>query len=134
MGLLNIDPQSNTYIIEDRYIYNGDFMVEIKENVELNKEIKKEFKIIAAQQGVSMRDLLLMEAKTIIANDDYVPIREREDEDNRSSLIINIPTDFKDDIRLFVSNHEIKIRDLWVESVDRIIKRHNEVLKRYDNV
>ena len=102
-------------------------MVEIKENVELNKETKKKFKIIAAQQGISMRDLLLAEANTIIEADVEVPVREREKEDNRSSLIINIPMDFKDDIRLFVNTHDIKIRDLWVESVDRIIKRYNNV-------
>lgn len=102
-------------------------MAEIKENVELNKETKKKFKIIAAQEGVSMRDLLLTETKSIIQEDAEIPIREREKEENRSSLIINVPIEFKDDVRLFVNTHDIKIRDLWVESVDRIIKRYDNV-------
>lgn len=127
MGLFDILPQGNPYIIENRYIYNGDFMAEIKENVELNKETKKKFKIIAAQEGVSMRDLLLTETKSIIQEDAEIPIREREKEENRSSLIINVPIEFKDDVRLFVNTHDIKIRDLWVESVDRIIKRYDNV-------
>lgn len=127
MGLSDILPQGNPYIIENRYIYNGDFMAEIKENVELNKETKKKFKIIAAQEGVSMRDLLLTETKSIIQEDAEIPIREREKEENRSSLIINVPIEFKDDVRLFVNTHDIKIRDLWVESVDRIIKRYDNV-------
>lgn len=108
-------------------MYDGDCMVEVKENVELNKETKQQFKVIAAQQGVTMRELLLAEAHNIIMNNEYVPQREREPEENRSSLIINIPVDFKDDVRLFVNNHDIKIRDLWVESVDRIIQRSNNV-------
>ena len=127
MGLFDILPQGNPYIIENRYIYNGDFMAEIKENVELNKETKKKLKIIAAQEGVSMRDLLLTETKSIIQEDAEIPIREREKEENRSSLIINVPIEFKDDVRLFVNTHDIKIRDLWVESVDRIIKRYDNV-------
>lgn len=102
-------------------------MAEIKENVELNIDDKKKFKVIAAEQGVTMKDLLLTEAVNIMNNGDPVPSREREDEKDRSSLIINIPTDLKDDIRLFTSINDIKIRDLWVESVNRIIQRYSNV-------
>ena len=67
----------------------GDFMAEIKENVELNINDKKRFKVIAAEQDITMKDLLLTEAKNIMLNDEPVPSREREEEENRSSLIIN---------------------------------------------
>lgn len=108
-------------------MYDGDFMVEIKENVELNKQVKQKFKIIAAQQGVTMKDLLLHEAKEIMEYDYYVPTREREAVEDRSSLIVNIPSEFKEEIRLFIQDKDIKIRDLWVESVDRVIERHKYV-------
>lgn len=108
-------------------MYNGDFMNELKENVELHTDAKRMLKVIAAEKDVTMKELLLNEARDIIDNGYYVPIREREDEENRSSLIVNISSDFKDDVRKFIDERDIKIRDLWVESVDRIIQRYNNV-------
>lgn len=108
-------------------MYNGDFMNELKENVELHVDAKRMLKVIAAEKDVTMKELLLNEARDIIDNDYYVPVREREEEENRSSLIVNVPSDFKDNVREFIDERDIKIRDLWVESVDRIIQRYNNV-------
>ena len=102
-------------------------MAEIKENVELNVDDKKRFKVIAAELGVTMKDLLLTEARGIMIMKEPIPVREREDEENRSSLIINIPTEFKEEVKVFTANNDIKIRDLWVECVDRIIERYSDV-------
>ena len=103
------------------------FMVDIKENVELNVNDKKRFKVIAAEQDTTMRDLLLLEVKKIMLNNEPVPLRARENEEDRASLIINISTSFKDEIKKFTETKGIKIRDLWVEGVDRIIKRYDNV-------
>ena len=105
----------------------GDFMVEMKENVELNINDKKRFKVIAAEQDITMKDLLLTEAKSIMVHNDSVPSREREEEENRSSLIINIPVSFKEEVKTFTEKKGVKIRDLWVESVNRIIQRYQNV-------
>ena len=105
----------------------GDFMAEMKENVELNINDKKRFKVIAAEQDITMKDLLLTEAKNIMLHNDTVPSREREEEENRSSLIINIPISFKEEVKVFTKRNGIKIRDLWVESVNRIIQRYDDV-------
>lgn len=102
-------------------------MIEIKENVELNISDKQKFKVIAATQNKTMKDLLLQEAKEIMQNNEKIPIKNREEEENRTSLIINISTEFKKEIKEFTEKKGIKIRDLWVESVNRI-------LRRYDNV
>ena len=102
-------------------------MTEIKENVELNINDKQKFKVIAATQNKTMKDLLLQETKEIIQNNEKIPIKNREEEENRTSLIINIPTEFKKEIKEFTEKKGIKIRDLWVESVNRILRRYNNV-------
>lgn len=99
------------------------------ENVELNKDKKKQLKVIAANYNITMKALIVEEATTIMKNNISVPESIREDETDRTSLIIDIKSSFKEDIKLFTYNNNLKIRDLWVFCVDRIIDRYtgNEV-------
>ena len=99
----------------------------MKENVELNNDVKKRLKVIAAQNDTTMKQLLLDEINDIIMEERYIPSKDREDKENRSSLIINLSNETKDDIRLFVSENDIRIRDLWVAAADTIIERYDNV-------
>ena len=100
-------------------------MMMIKENLELSKESKKKLKVIAAEEEKTMRDLVLYEAAEIIGWDLDVEETEREPEESRTGLLINIPQESKDDIRLFCRDKEVKIRDFWVQSVNNVIERYN---------
>ena len=99
-------------------------MIMIKENIELNKETKRKLKIIAAEEEKTMRDIILLEASIIIGWDLEVEKKEREPKETRTGLLINIPQENKDDIRLFCRNREIRIRDLWTQSVNNAIERY----------
>lgn len=102
-------------------------MMIIKENLELNKESKKKLKVIAAEQEKTMRDLVLFEAAEIIGWDLDVEETEREPEETRTGLLINIPQESKDDIRLFCRDREIRIRSFWVQAVNNAIERYLNV-------
>lgn len=97
----------------------------IKESLELSKETKKKLKVIAAEQEKTMRDLVLFEAAEIIGWDLEVEKTEREPKENRTGLLMNIPQETKDDIRLFCRDKEIRIRDLWTQAVNNTLKRYN---------
>lgn len=99
----------------------------MKENVELNNDVKKRLKVIAAENDTTMKQLLLNEIDDIIRENRYIPCKEREDKESRSSLIINLSNETKDDIRLFVNENDIRIRDLWVAAADAIIERYDNV-------
>lgn len=89
------------------------------ENVELSSESRKRLKVFAAQRDESMKDLLLTQAHQIIDNDSYVPSVERADD--YVTLIIDVPEEFKEEIRTFCNRKEIRIRDLWVESCNKVL-------------
>lgn len=97
------------------------------ENVELNKDKKRQFKVVAANHSETMKSLLLQEVQDIISENIAVPDSVREPESERTSLIIDIPSDIKESIKTYTYANNLKIRDLWVFCVDRI-------LSRYDNV
>lgn len=97
------------------------------ENVELNKDKKRQFKVVAANQNQTMKALILNEAQYVIENNLDVPSYERESEEDRTSLIIDIPSEIKENIKTFTYSHNLKIRDLWVYCVDRILERYNNV-------
>lgn len=100
-------------------------MIMIKENLELNKESKRKLKVIAAEEEKTMRDLVLLEAAEIIGWDLDVEKTEREPKETRTGLLINIPQESKDDIRLFCRDKEVKIRDFWVQTVNNVIERYD---------
>lgn len=90
------------------------------ENIELSSEDKKRFKVYAAKKDSSMKDLILAEAHQVIEDDAYIPSIDRADD--YTSLIIDIPDDFKAEIRVFCNQKDIRIRDLWVECCRRILE------------
>ena len=90
------------------------------ENIELATENKKEIKVIAAKNDVSMKQLIVREAREILDNNSMVPSVNREE--NRSCLIIDIPKEFKEEIKTFCDFNEVRIRDFWVECVNRVIQ------------
>lgn len=96
----------------------------MQENIELNSQDKIRLKTISAQQVKHMKDMLLEEAKVIMENGDDIPRVEREDESNRSSLIIKLDESLKDEIKVYCGVKSVRIRDFWVECVQRIIKRY----------
>ena len=97
----------------------------IKENIELSKESKKKLKVIAAEREKTMRDLVLFEAAEIIGWDSRVEETKREPKETRTGLLMNIPQESKDDIRLFCRDREIKIKDFWIQSVNNVIERYS---------
>ena len=94
------------------------------ENIELNADVKIDLKTISVQKSEHMRDLIIKQAHKIIDNNEYVPRTERDD--NRTSLIISVKNDFKDDIKLFCSVKDIRIRDFWVECVNQVIGEYKK--------
>ena len=97
----------------------------IKENIELSKETKKKLKVIAAEQEKTMRDLILLESAEIIGWDLEVEKTDREPKETRTGLLMNIPQETKDDVRLFCRDREIRIRDFWTKAVNNTIERYS---------
>ena len=97
----------------------------IKENLELSKNDKKKLKVIAVELEKTMRDLVLLEAAEIIGWDLNVEETKREPKETRTGLLINIPQESKDDIRLFCRDREVRIRDFWNQSVNNVIERYS---------
>ena len=93
--------------------------------IELSKENKKKLKVIAAEEEKTMRDLVLFEAAEIIGWDLEVEETEREPKETRTGLLINIPQESKDDIRLFCRDKAVKIRHFWNQSVNNVIERYS---------
>lgn len=96
----------------------------MQENIELGRKIKIEFKSLAVKNQVTMKDWLLNEAKEIIDNNEVVHRTEREDD--RDSLIIKVPDDLKDRIKDYCEQEDVRIRDFWVECVNRLLERYND--------
>ena len=71
-----------------------------------------------------MKDLLLSEAHEIIDSDAFVPSVDRAND--YVTLIIEVPKEFKDDIRQFCYRKDIRIRDLWTESCRRVLGDFDE--------
>ena len=101
------------------YRYDGDIMQVLQENVELSAGNKRLLKVHAAEVNATMKDLLLEQAHDIINEDPFIETTERADD--YTTLIINVPDDFKSDIKAFCDRKEIKIRDFWVECCKRIL-------------
>ena len=93
------------------------------ENIELATENKKKIKIISAKKDIPMKQLIVTEARSILDNNEIVPCVSREED--RSCLIIDIPKTFKDEIKNFCELHDVRIRDFWVECVNRINQGEN---------
>lgn len=93
------------------------------ENIELGSSLKHDFKVMSTKENKYMKDLIIVEARNILDNDLTVPILERET--HYTSLIVDIPTSLKDEIKIYCRDEEIKIRDFWVECVKLSMRRYN---------
>ena len=107
------------------YKYSGDMMHDNSslENIELNRDVKIKLKTISVQKSEHMRDLIVNKAHEIIDNGDDIPRTERYDD--RASLIIEVKDDFKHEIKTFCNIKDVRIRDFWVECVNRVIGEYN---------
>ena len=97
----------------------------MQENIELKDTDKIKLKTVSAQKVTHMKDLVLNEAHLIVENNYEVPRVEREEETDRTSLIIKVDDNFKDEIKTFCELHSVRIRDFWVECVQRVIRRYD---------
>lgn len=116
-----------TFIYYTRvYKYSGDMMQENSslENIELNKDTKIQLKTVSVQHSKHMRDLIIDEAHKIIESGDTVPRVDRED--NRTSLIIEVSNSFKKDIKYYCDIKGVRLRDFWVECVNRVLEVYND--------
>lgn len=98
----------------------------MQENIELKDTDKIRLKTISAQKVTHMKDLILNEAHNIIDNNYTVPRVDREEEYCRTSLIIKVDDDFKEEIKNYCDTHSVRIRDFWVECVNRNLRRYND--------
>lgn len=94
------------------------------ENIEINKKMKTQLKIIAALNNTTMKDLVLSKITNIIENDE--PIEQITVSHERETLMINIGETLKAQIRQHADEHDIKIKDIWVEAIQQIINE-NEI-------
>lgn len=92
------------------------------ENIELSSQLKHDFKVMSTKENVYMKDLILFEAEEILENDIEVPSVERSE--NYTSLIIDIEDELKDKIKTYCIQNDIRIRDFWVECVNRSMNRY----------
>lgn len=90
------------------------------ENIELEVDTKKNLKIISAEKDTSMKDLVLKEAEAIISNNTIIPVVERAED--YSSLIIDVDVDMKKRIKQYCRNQDVRLRDFWVECVNRVLE------------
>ena len=90
------------------------------ENIELEVDTKKNLKIISAEKDTSMKDLVLKEAEYVINNNVVVPVIDRAED--YSSLIIDVDVDMKKRIKQYCRNQDVRLRDFWVECVNRILE------------
>ena len=111
---------SNIYIfLIYKYSFNGDNMLE---NIELSLQLKHDFKVMSTKENKYMKDLILEEAREILDSNSTIPSIERSE--NYTSLIISIPEDLKEDIKDYCATNEVRIRDFWVECVNRSMNRY----------
>lgn len=96
----------------------------MQENIEIRKQDKIKLKVISAQKERHMKDMITDEAHSLIKNNDFIPMLDREEEENRGSLIIKLDDDFKGKIKDYCSTNHVRIRDFWVECINRIIRKY----------
>lgn len=96
----------------------------MQENIEISKQDKIDLKVISAQNERHMKDMIIDEAHSLINNNDFIPMLDREEEENRGSLIIKLDDDFKKEIKDYCSTNHVRIRDFWVECINRILRRY----------
>lgn len=98
------------------------------ENIEIDQKMKTQLKIIAAIHNTTMKQLVLPKINQIIQEDQ--PIQKFSSNQERESFIINIDDTLDAQIRQHAYEHEVKIKDVWIEAINQIIKEKGE--SKYD--
>ncbi len=98
------------------------------ENIEIDQKMKTQLKIIAAIHNTTMKQLVLPQINKIIEEDQ--PIDKIPSTQDRESFIINIDDTLDAKIRQHAYEHEVKIKDVWVQAINQIIKEKGE--SQYD--
>ena len=93
------------------------------ENIELGSDLKHNFKVMSSKEGVFMKDLIIAEAHDILSSDHIVPTIDREE--NYTSLIINVSEDLKEEIKAYCNLNDIRLRDFWIECIEKSMRRYN---------
>lgn len=94
------------------------------ENIEIDKKKKAKLKIITALKDTTIKQIVLQEITNILENN--TPITEHTTTRNRESLIIDVDATLKAKIKQHAYENNTKIRDIWMQAVDQIIKQ-NEI-------
>ena len=93
-------------------------------NIEIDKKKKAKLKIITALKDTTIKQIVLQAITNILENN--TPITEHTTTRNRESLIIDVDATLKAKIKQHAYENNTKIRDIWIQAVDQIIKQ-NEI-------
>jgi len=87
------------------------------ENIELYKSDKNKLKHLSIDRNTPLNEWMIKGAYMVLESDYDIPETPADD---YATYTMDIPPELKQDIRKFVRQHEVKLRDFWV-TVSKII-------------
>lgn len=88
------------------------------ENIELYEDLKLQLKHLSVDNNTSVSEWMLKGAYYVLDNDPDITITPVGE---YSTYTMNIPSSLKEDIRSYVDEKNIKIRDFWIKVAELII-------------
>lgn len=88
------------------------------ENIELYEDLKLQLKHLSVDNNTSVSEWMLKGAYYVLNNDPDITITPVG---KYSTYTMNIPSSLKEDIRSYVDEKNIKIRDFWIKVAEIII-------------
>lgn len=88
------------------------------ENIELYEDLKLQLKHLSVDNNTSVSEWMLKGAYYVLNNDPDITITPVG---KYSTYTMNIPSSLKEDIRSYVDEKNIKIRDFWIKVAELII-------------
>ena len=88
------------------------------ENIELYEDLKLQLKHLSVDNNTSVSEWMLKGAYYVLNNDPDITITPVG---KYSTYTMNIPSSLKEDIRSYVDERNIKIRDFWIKVAEIII-------------
>ena len=82
------------------------------ENIELYKSDKTTLKHLSIDKDTPLSEWMIKGAQYILSNDPDIPITPIDD---YATYTMNISDDLNKEIRMYVANKEVKIRDFWIK-------------------
>ena len=89
------------------------------ENIELYEDLKLQLKHLSIDNNTSVSEWMLKGAHYVLENDPEITITLAGD---YSTYTMNIPTSLKQEIRAYVDEKGVKIRDFWIKVAELIIE------------